>query len=129
MCQGGKGHCDMRLEVSQLVFARLHSLSAPLSVHLPMYVCCPVCLCQGVLFGACVPVSVVSAIKQPVSLVLPAFGGIVFGLVGIFVNDYRAVVENGFFQGYNNITWIIVCLQVSSQSVPMILGFQHVAVG
>ena len=35
-----------------------------------------------------------------------------FGLAGVLVNDLQGVVENGFFQGYNRVTWIIVCLQV-----------------
>lgn len=42
-----------------------------------------------------------------------AFGGILFGLVGVFTNDYQAVMEHGFLQGYNTLTWITICLQVS----------------
>jgi hypothetical protein len=38
--------------------------------------------------------------------------GIVFGFIAVFINNGTDVRENGFFQGYNYITWIVVFLQV-----------------
>jgi len=38
--------------------------------------------------------------------------GLIFGLVGVFVYDGERVRENGLFQGYNNVTWTVVALQV-----------------
>lgn len=38
--------------------------------------------------------------------------GFIFGLCGMLYKDYDLLVKNGFFQGYNNITWIVVFLQV-----------------
>ncbi|EDV28459.1 uncharacterized protein TRIADDRAFT_49562 [Trichoplax adhaerens] len=37
--------------------------------------------------------------------------GFIFGLMGMLYKDYDALVKDGFFQGYNNITWIVVSLQ------------------
>lgn len=39
------------------------------------------------------------------------FGGI-FGLMGVFIYDGDRVSKEGFFQGYNNLTWTVVALQV-----------------
>ncbi|XP_076308856.1 UDP-N-acetylglucosamine transporter-like isoform X2 [Tachypleus tridentatus] len=33
------------------------------------------------------------------------------GLIAVFINDQNAVLEGGFFQGYNHITWLVVFLQ------------------
>ncbi|KAM4722877.1 UDP-N-acetylglucosamine transporter-like [Rhinophrynus dorsalis] len=38
------------------------------------------------------------------------FGGI-FGLMGVFIYDGERVYKEGFFQGYNNLTWAVVVLQ------------------
>uniref|UniRef100_A0A2K6TQ01 Major facilitator superfamily domain containing 14A n=3 Tax=Saimiri boliviensis TaxID=27679 RepID=A0A2K6TQ01_SAIBB len=38
------------------------------------------------------------------------FGGI-FGLMGVYIYDGELVSKNGFFQGYNQLTWIVVVLQ------------------
>ncbi|XP_069825138.1 UDP-N-acetylglucosamine transporter isoform X2 [Dendropsophus ebraccatus] len=38
------------------------------------------------------------------------FGGI-FGLMGVFIYDGDQVSKEGFFQGYNNLTWTVVALQ------------------
>jgi hypothetical protein len=47
-------------------------------------------------------------------------------MAGVLANDLQAVMENGFFQGYNAITWIIVCLQVCTCTFcPFKLGLQH----
>ena len=43
-----------------------------------------------------------------------AFYGIIFGVIGVIVNDFSAVRANGFFQGYVGITWFVVTLQVKS---------------
>ncbi|TRY97556.1 hypothetical protein DNTS_002593 [Danionella cerebrum] len=37
--------------------------------------------------------------------------GLIFGLVGVFLFDRSKVLEMGFFQGYNNLTWTVVTLQ------------------
>jgi hypothetical protein len=33
-------------------------------------------------------------------------------LIGVFTADYSKVIEDGFFQGYNNTVWTVVSLQV-----------------
>ncbi|XP_020632747.1 UDP-N-acetylglucosamine transporter-like [Orbicella faveolata] len=37
--------------------------------------------------------------------------GIIFGLIAVYVNDGSAVQSQGFLQGYNRITWIVIALQ------------------
>lgn len=39
------------------------------------------------------------------------FFGSIFGLMGVYVYDGELVSKNGFFQGYNQLTWIVVVLQ------------------
>lgn len=38
--------------------------------------------------------------------------GIIFGLIAVYINDGSAVQSQGFLQGYNRITWIVIALQV-----------------
>ncbi len=45
-------------------------------------------------------------------IVFTAFYGILFGIMGVIMNDFDAVKQNGFFQGYSGITWFVVSLQV-----------------
>ncbi|CAF1512568.1 unnamed protein product [Adineta steineri] len=40
-----------------------------------------------------------------------AIFGTIFGLVIVYIFDYDAVMEKGFFQGYSTIVWIVVFLQ------------------
>ncbi|XP_022105546.1 UDP-N-acetylglucosamine transporter-like isoform X2 [Acanthaster planci] len=40
-----------------------------------------------------------------------AFFGVLFGLGGVIMNDGEKVRSAGFFQGYNNLTWIVVLFQ------------------
>eukprot|EP00040_Diaphanoeca_grandis_P013915 m.70306 g.70306 ORF g.70306 m.70306 type:complete len:359 (-) comp24208_c2_seq1:51-1127(-) len=40
-----------------------------------------------------------------------ALFSIVLGSIGCFYNDGDAIQENGFFQGYSNLVWIVVALQ------------------
>ncbi|XP_070562848.1 UDP-N-acetylglucosamine transporter-like [Ptychodera flava] len=37
--------------------------------------------------------------------------GTLFGLLGVFWYDGEAVKTNGFLQGYNNMTWVVISLQ------------------
>ncbi|XP_046708685.1 solute carrier family 35 member A3b isoform X2 [Silurus meridionalis] len=37
--------------------------------------------------------------------------GLIFGLIGVFVQDGDKVWENGLLQGYNGVTWTVVVLQ------------------
>ncbi|XP_066536875.1 solute carrier family 35 member A3b [Hoplias malabaricus] len=37
--------------------------------------------------------------------------GLVFGLAGMFIYDGKRVMESGMFQGYNNVTCVVVLLQ------------------
>lgn len=37
--------------------------------------------------------------------------GVVLGLVGVLTNDWKKVSENGFFFGYNGVTWLVIILQ------------------
>ncbi|XP_039204430.1 UDP-N-acetylglucosamine transporter isoform X2 [Crotalus tigris] len=39
------------------------------------------------------------------------FFGSIFGLMGVYIYDGELVSKNGFFQGYNKLTWIVVVLQ------------------
>ncbi|KAB0360110.1 hypothetical protein FD754_004266 [Muntiacus muntjak] len=50
------------------------------------------------------------------------FFGSIFGLMGVYVYDGELVSKNGFFQGYNRLTWIVVVLQglLSFLSAPLI---------
>uniref|UniRef100_A0A8B9DE69 UDP-N-acetylglucosamine transporter n=1 Tax=Anser cygnoides TaxID=8845 RepID=A0A8B9DE69_ANSCY len=40
------------------------------------------------------------------------FFGSIFGLMGVYIYDGEQLSKNGFFQGYNKLTWIVVVLQV-----------------
>ncbi|OBS58048.1 hypothetical protein A6R68_10825 [Neotoma lepida] len=42
---------------------------------------------------------------------IDGFFGSIFGLMGVYVYDGELVSKNGFFQGYNQLTWIVVILQ------------------
>lgn len=54
-----------------------------------------------------------------VLLFLPAgLFGIIFGLIGVFAQDRDKVLENGILQGYNNMTWAVVILQVDFFFLP-----------
>lgn len=46
------------------------------------------------------------------NFVLPGFFGSIFGLMGVYIYDGEQLSKNGFFQGYNKLTWIVVILQV-----------------
>nr|XP_058953925.1 UDP-N-acetylglucosamine transporter-like isoform X2 [Pocillopora verrucosa] len=37
--------------------------------------------------------------------------GVIFGLIAVYGNDGQAVADQGFLQGYNMITWIVISLQ------------------
>ncbi|CAM2118774.1 unnamed protein product [Caretta caretta] len=39
------------------------------------------------------------------------FFGSIFGLMGVYIYDGELLSKNGFFQGYNKLTWIVVVLQ------------------
>ncbi|MEE6517348.1 hypothetical protein FKM82_027512 [Ascaphus truei] len=41
------------------------------------------------------------------------FFGVIFGLMGVYIYDRKRVSQDGFFQGYNNLTWAVVIMQVS----------------
>uniref|UniRef100_A0A2K6TPV8 Major facilitator superfamily domain containing 14A n=1 Tax=Saimiri boliviensis boliviensis TaxID=39432 RepID=A0A2K6TPV8_SAIBB len=47
------------------------------------------------------------------------FGGI-FGLMGVYIYDGELVSKNGFFQGYNQLTWIVVVLQPQGIGSPSV---------
>jgi len=38
--------------------------------------------------------------------------GIIFSFLAIFTYDFKLVVNNGFFNGYNSIVWIVIFVQV-----------------
>lgn len=40
-----------------------------------------------------------------------ALFGFLFGLAAVVVQDYEIVAAQGFFQGYNAFTWIVIVLQ------------------
>lgn len=39
------------------------------------------------------------------------FFGTIIGYISVYTYDYKAVSENGFFQGYNSIVWTVIILQ------------------
>lgn len=39
--------------------------------------------------------------------------------MGVYIYDGELVSKNGFFQGYNNLTWIVVVLQVTYPPPPI----------
>ncbi|MEE6517345.1 hypothetical protein FKM82_027512 [Ascaphus truei] len=39
------------------------------------------------------------------------FFGVIFGLMGVYIYDRKRVSQDGFFQGYNNLTWAVVIMQ------------------
>ncbi|XP_078074339.1 UDP-N-acetylglucosamine transporter-like isoform X1 [Mustelus asterias] len=69
------------------------------------------CLSSG--FAGVYFEKILKGTKQSVwirNIQLGLFGSI-FGLMGVYVYDGQRVGENGFFQGYNKFTWIVVILQ------------------
>ncbi|CAI9570453.1 unnamed protein product [Staurois parvus] len=54
------------------------------------------------------------------------FGGI-FGLMGVFIYDGDRVSKEGFFQGYNNLTWTVVALQVVDHTSASFYHSKHPA--
>lgn len=39
------------------------------------------------------------------------FFGTIIGYISVYTYDYQKVTDKGFFQGYNNIVWTVICLQ------------------
>ncbi|XP_046846190.1 UDP-N-acetylglucosamine transporter-like isoform X2 [Xenia sp. Carnegie-2017] len=62
----------------------------------------------GVYFEKVLKTSQLSLWMRNVQL---AIFGSILGLAAVFSNDGSAVWKNGFFQGYNKHTWIVICLQ------------------
>eukprot|EP00058_Branchiostoma_floridae_P017006 XP_002602494.1 hypothetical protein BRAFLDRAFT_281957 [Branchiostoma floridae] len=60
--------------------------------------------------GLYVSVHLILETLKPVCPVSGLFGAI-FGLFAVVMSDYELVVELGFLQGYNSITWTVVSLQ------------------
>uniref|UniRef100_A0A2I2ZPY9 Major facilitator superfamily domain containing 14A n=1 Tax=Gorilla gorilla gorilla TaxID=9595 RepID=A0A2I2ZPY9_GORGO len=48
------------------------------------------------------------------------FFGSIFGLMGVYIYDGELVSKNGFFQGYNRLTWIVVVLQPQGIGSPSV---------
>lgn len=40
-----------------------------------------------------------------------AIFGFLMGIVAMVVSDWNQLLQGGFFQGYNTITWVVICLQ------------------
>ena len=59
---------------------------------------------------------ILSFLTFPPQLHFAGSFGVIFGLLAVFVNDGKAVVNQGFLQGYNKITWIVISLQVSREN-------------
>ncbi len=41
-----------------------------------------------------------------------AISGTMFGLLIVFIFDYKSVMEKGFFHGYTTVVWLVIILQV-----------------
>ncbi|RNA29522.1 UDP-N-acetylglucosamine transporter [Brachionus plicatilis] len=39
------------------------------------------------------------------------FFGTIIGYISVYIYDFKAVTDNGFFQGYNSIVWTVIALQ------------------
>ncbi|RMC08450.1 hypothetical protein DUI87_14694 [Hirundo rustica rustica] len=50
------------------------------------------------------------------------FFGSIFGLMGVYIYDGEQVSKNGFFQGYNKLTWVVVVLQEKSPALSRCCG-------
>uniref|UniRef100_A0A8B9I854 Major facilitator superfamily domain containing 14A n=2 Tax=Anser TaxID=8842 RepID=A0A8B9I854_9AVES len=48
------------------------------------------------------------------------FFGSIFGLMGVYIYDGEQLSKNGFFQGYNKLTWIVVVLQPQGIGSPSV---------
>jgi len=40
-----------------------------------------------------------------------AFFSIIIAIIGIIYNDLSTIMDNGFFQGYHTVTWVVICSQ------------------
>lgn len=73
-------------------------------------------LAIGVMFALLLKVFSGKHLTQVLSLPFLSFPaglfGLIFGLIGVFVQDGDKVLENGILQGYNSVTWAVVILQV-----------------
>ncbi|KAH9366651.1 hypothetical protein HPB48_000594 [Haemaphysalis longicornis] len=45
-----------------------------------------------------------------------AIFGFLMGIVAMVVSDWNQLLQGGFFQGYNTITWVVICLQASGST-------------
>ena len=50
----------------------------------------------------------------------------IFGLMAVWINDGSQVSSGGYLQGYNRITWIVICLQVKRFNQEMLQWFDHI---
>ncbi|KAJ7408774.1 hypothetical protein WISP_118654 [Willisornis vidua] len=48
------------------------------------------------------------------------FFGSIFGLMGVYIYDGEQLSKNGFFQGYNKLTWVVVVLQPQGIGSPSV---------
>ena len=51
------------------------------------------------------------------------FFGTIIGYISVYTYDYKAVTENGFFQGYNSVVWTVIALQVYSYFIVILKYF------
>lgn len=79
-------------------------------------------LCFALLLKVFFRKTLTQPMDSVVLLFLPAgLFGIIFGLIGVFAQDRDKVLENGILQGYNNMTWAVVILQVDVFFSPHLL--------
>jgi len=85
-----------------------HTMSAQLIGLVAVLIACFSSGFAGVYFEKLLKGSKVSLWMRNVVL---AFYGIIFGVTGVIMNDFTAVYENGYFQGYTKTTWFVIILQ------------------
>ncbi|KAJ8040850.1 UDP-N-acetylglucosamine transporter [Holothuria leucospilota] len=72
-----------------------------------------ICACCSSGFAGVYFEKILKGTKQSIWLrnIQLAFFGMIFGLVPVFWYNTPSIQENGFFQGYNGITWTVIILQ------------------
>ncbi|XP_054689662.1 UDP-N-acetylglucosamine transporter isoform X1 [Grus americana] len=93
---------------SQATAAKEHSTGSQLVGLIAVLIACFSSGFAGVYFE-----KILKETKQSVWIrnIQLGFFGSIFGLMGVYIYDGEQLSKNGFFQGYNKLTWIVVVLQ------------------
>ncbi len=92
------------IQLGELAFSSDNARLLLYAVH--VCYCCKLCM---LLLQALVGILTSSENDLFVS---SGFLGFLFALLEVYAKDHEAIAERGFFQGYNNVVWILVTIQV-----------------